>query len=85
MPLRVYTRSGQLIAQIGEKRRVPVTYDEIPQLVRQAFLAAEDERFFQPHGFDYCGMLRAMCVDLTNGDTRRAPAPSPCRPRATCS
>ena len=46
MPLRIYTRSGQLIAQIGEKRRVPVAYDDIPLLVREAFVAAEDQRFF---------------------------------------
>src|SRR5688572_16614480 len=41
VPLRVYTRSGQLIAQIGEQRRNPVTYEQIPPVVRQAFLAAE--------------------------------------------
>ena len=43
VPLRVYTRSGALISQIGEQRRVPVTYEEIPELVRDAFLAAEDD------------------------------------------
>jgi len=37
VPLRVYTRSGALITQIGEQRRVPVSYEEIPQLVREAF------------------------------------------------
>ena len=47
-PLRIYSRSGQLIAQIGEKRRVPVAYDDIPLLVREAFVAAEDQRFYQP-------------------------------------
>ena len=68
VPLRVYTRSGALISQIGEQRRVPVTYDEIPQLVREAFLAAEDDRFFQHGGVDYFSMLRSIYVDLTNGD-----------------
>ena len=68
VPLRVYTRSGALIAQIGEQRRVPVTYDEIPQLVREAFLAAEDDRFFRHGGIDYFSMLRSMYVDLTTGD-----------------
>jgi penicillin-binding protein 1A len=68
VPLRVYTRSGALIAQIGEQRRVPVTYDEIPQIVREAFLAAEDDRFFQHGGIDYFSMLRSMWVDLTTGD-----------------
>ncbi|MFX4770394.1 hypothetical protein ABTB41_19960, partial [Acinetobacter baumannii] len=46
VPLRIYTRSGQLISQFGEKRLIPVTFDEIPELVRQAVLAAEDDRFF---------------------------------------
>jgi penicillin-binding protein 1A len=68
VPLRIFTRSGQLIAQIGEKRRVPVTYDDVPVLVREAFVAAEDQRFFSHHGFDYSGVLRAAVVDLTSGD-----------------
>ena len=68
VPLRVYTRSGQLIAQIGEQRRIPVTYDEIPALVRQAFLAAEDDRFFRHHGVDYAGVLRAAAVNLFTGN-----------------
>ena len=68
VPLRIYTRSGALISQIGEQRRVPVTYDEIPQLVREAFLAAEDDRFFRHGGIDYFSMLRSMYVDLTTGD-----------------
>jgi penicillin-binding protein 1A len=67
VPLRIYTRSGQLIAQIGEKRRVLVSYDDIPPLVREAFVSAEDQRFYTHHGFDYSGMLRAVWVDLTSG------------------
>jgi penicillin-binding protein 1A len=68
VPLRIFTRSGELIAQIGEKRRVPVAYDDVPVLVREAFVAAEDQRFFTHHGFDYSGVLRAAVVDLTSGD-----------------
>jgi penicillin-binding protein 1A len=67
VPMRVYSRSGQLIAQIGEKRRVLVTYASIPETVRNAFIAAEDQRFYSHHGFDYSGMLRAVFVDLTSG------------------
>ena len=68
VPLRVYTRSGALISQIGEQRRVPVSYEEIPELVREAFLAAEDDRFFQHGGIDYFSALRSIYVDLTTGD-----------------
>ncbi|MFT3906812.1 MAG: penicillin-binding protein 1A [Steroidobacteraceae bacterium] len=68
VPLRVYARGGQLIAQIGEQRRVPVAYEEIPELVREAFLAAEDDRFFQHHGIDFGGVLRAVFVNLVTGE-----------------
>jgi penicillin-binding protein 1A len=68
IPLRVYTRNGALMAQIGEQRRIPVTYAQIPPLVKNAFLAAEDERFFTHHGIDFAGVLRAVFVDLLSGD-----------------
>jgi penicillin-binding protein 1A len=67
VPLRVFTRSGALIAQIGEQRRIPVTYEQIPDIVKQAFLAAEDERFFQHHGIDYFGVARAVVIDAVSG------------------
>ena len=68
VPLRVYSRSGALIAQIGEQRRIPVGYDQIPELVKHAFLAAEDERFFEHHGIDYLGVVRAVLIDFLSGD-----------------
>jgi penicillin-binding protein 1A len=68
VPLRVYTRSGALIAQIGEQRRIPVGYEQIPELVKHAFLAAEDERFFEHHGIDYFGVVRAVLIDVLSGE-----------------
>lgn len=68
VPLRVFTSSGELIAQIGEQRRIPVTYDQIPQRVRQAFIAAEDDNFFEHSGFDYVGIARAAFVNLISGE-----------------
>ncbi|MEL7536848.1 MAG: penicillin-binding protein 1A [Pseudomonadota bacterium] len=59
VPLRVYTRDGLLIAEIGEERRSPVTYDAIPEFVIHALLASEDDRFFEHPGVDYQGLLRA--------------------------
>ncbi len=67
VPLRIYTRTGGLIAQIGEQRRIPATYDQIPQVVKRAFLAAEDDRFFEHHGIDYIGVVRAVLVDTITG------------------
>ncbi len=68
VPLSVYSRDGHLIAQIGEQRRIPVSWEQIPDLVKHAFLAAEDDRFFQHHGIDYQGVLRAVLVDVISGD-----------------
>ena len=68
VPLRVFTTSGELIAQIGEQRRIPVAYEQIPQLVRQAFLAAEDDQFFSHGGVDYLGILRAAVVNLVSNE-----------------
>jgi penicillin-binding protein 1A len=62
VPLRVYSRDGLLLAQIGEQRRVPVTWDQIPAVVVQAVLAAEDDRFFEHPGVDWQGVLRALAV-----------------------
>jgi penicillin-binding protein 1A len=67
IPLRIYSRDGQLIGQVGEKKRMPVAYDDIPPLVVQAFLAAEDDRFFEHPGFDYQGIVRAAVKLITTG------------------
>jgi len=67
VPLRIYARNGQMIAQIGTQRRIPVNYEEIPALVRQAFIAAEDDRFFEHSGFDYQGIARSALVNLIPG------------------
>lgn len=67
VPLRVYSRDGRLIAQIGEYRRIPVAYQDIPERVRQAFLASEDDRFFEHHGVDYAGLMRATLINLISG------------------
>src|SRR5262245_63308127 len=59
VPLRVYSRDGKLLAQLGEQRRVPVTWEQIPPVVVHAVLAAEDDRFFQHPGVDWQGLVRA--------------------------
>ena len=65
VPLRVFSRDGKLLAQIGEQRRVPVTWEQIPPVVVQAVLAAEDDRFFQHPGVDWQGIARAVVVAAT--------------------
>ncbi len=71
MPLRVYSRDGRLIGQIGEQRRLPVTYAEVPEVVVQAFLAAEDDRFFEHPGVDWMGMTRALFVSAASMEARQ--------------
>jgi penicillin-binding protein 1A len=71
VPLRIYTRDQQLIAEFGEKRRIPVTYAEVPEKVVQAFLAAEDDRFFEHPGVDYQGILRAGIQLALTGERRQ--------------
>jgi penicillin-binding protein 1A len=71
VPLRVYTRDGRLIASIGDQRRIPVGYDQLPKKLVQAFLATEDDRFFQHHGVDWQGILRAAVANLKAGGIRQ--------------
>jgi penicillin-binding protein 1A len=68
VPLRIFSRDGRLISEIGERRRIPVSYPEIPQHVVEAFVAAEDQRFFEHPGIDYRGILRALVRFLQTGD-----------------
>jgi penicillin-binding protein 1A len=67
VPLRIYTRDGRLIGQYGDERRLLVDYDQIPEKVRDAFLAAEDDRFFRHHGIDFPGLARALIVNILSG------------------
>lgn len=59
VPLRVYSSDGKLIAEFGEKRRMPVPYEQIPPQLINALLATEDQRFFEHPGVDVRGLLRA--------------------------
>jgi penicillin-binding protein 1A len=71
VPLRIYTRDGKLLAAIGEQRRIPVRYEQIPKKLVQAFLATEDDRFFRHHGVDWQGILRAAVANLKAGGIRQ--------------
>jgi len=67
IPLRIYSRDGRLIEEVGERRRIIVTYDELQPFVVNAFIAAEDSRFFSHPGVDYQGILRAGLSYLRSG------------------
>lgn len=70
VPLRIYTADGALIGEFGEERRAVVKLDAVPKLMRQAILAAEDDRFYQHGGVDYLGVARAAFANLTSGGAR---------------
>ncbi|MDH3607895.1 MAG: penicillin-binding protein 1A [Gammaproteobacteria bacterium] len=71
VPLKVFSRDGKLIAVYGEKRRQPLQIKDYPQPVIQAFLAAEDDRFYQHPGVDYQGLIRAAIEVLRTGEKRQ--------------
>ncbi|MBT8048837.1 MAG: penicillin-binding protein 1A [Xanthomonadales bacterium] len=68
VPLRVFSEDGKLMGIFGEKRRIPVTVGEMPDLLKQAFLAGEDARFYEHPGLDYQGITRAVWSLLTTGE-----------------
>ena len=68
VPLRIYTSDNKLIGEFGKKRRAPLKYEQIPPQMINAFLAAEDERFFTHPGVDYQGIMRAVWHIIKTGE-----------------
>ncbi|MEE9451922.1 MAG: penicillin-binding protein 1A [Gammaproteobacteria bacterium] len=68
VPLRIYTSDGKLIAEFGEKRRIPVYLNEIPPQLINAILATEDQRFYSHPGIDIPGLGRAALQLVRTGD-----------------
>ena len=72
IPLRILSAEGDLLGEFGEERRALVKIADVPQVMRQAILAAEDERFYQHGGVDYLSVLRAALVNVTSGTQQGA-------------
>jgi len=66
-PMRVYTSDDKKIAEFGEKRRSPVSIEEIPTRLTSAFIAAEDNRFYEHGGIDLVGLARAAAQSIQSG------------------
>ncbi|MCB9649048.1 MAG: PBP1A family penicillin-binding protein [Deltaproteobacteria bacterium] len=64
---QVYDQSGQLIGEFYRERRLVLPYDRIPPKLVQAFLASEDDRFFEHEGIDYWGIIRAAVANARAG------------------
>ena len=71
MPLRVFSAEGTLIGEFGEERRELVKIEDVPELMKKAILAAEDDRFYEHGGVDYIGVLRAAYSNFTSGGVRQ--------------
>ncbi len=67
VPLKIYSADGELISQYGEKRRIPLTIDEVPKHLKEAFIATEDRRFYSHIGIDPIGIVRAAYIVITSG------------------
>nr|WP_202631198.1 peptidoglycan glycosyltransferase/peptidoglycan DD-transpeptidase MrcA [Pantoea ananatis] len=66
-PMQVYSAEGDLIAQYGEMRRIPLSLQQVPPEMVKAFIATEDSRFYEHHGVDPIGIFRAASVALVSG------------------
>jgi penicillin-binding protein 1A len=71
IPLRIYTAEGVQIGEFGEERRAVVAIAEVPDALKNAIIAAEDERFYEHAGIDYIGVLRAAYMNLISGGRRQ--------------
>jgi len=72
IPLRIVSADGDLLAEFGEERRAIVRIAEVPDVMKHAILAAEDERFYQHGGVDYLSVLRAALANATSGTQQGA-------------
>jgi len=72
IPLRIVSAEGDLLGEFGEERRSIVTIAEVPDLMKKAILAAEDERFYTHGGVDYLSVLRAAASNLSSGTQQGA-------------
>ena len=70
IPLRIHSQDLKVIAEFGEKKRSPVSFEEIPQPMIDAFLAAEDDSFFEHRGIVISGLARAAVELITTGSIR---------------
>ncbi|MCU0870342.1 MAG: penicillin-binding protein 1A [Burkholderiales bacterium] len=71
IPLRIYSVEQQLIGEFGEERRALVRIADVPKPMRDAILAAEDERFYEHGGIDWTGVLRAALSNFASGGARQ--------------
>src|SRR4029078_2697248 len=68
----VVSAAGDLLGESGEERRAVIRIGEVPDVMKHAILAAEDERFYQHGGVDYLSIARAALSNVTSGTQQGA-------------
>ncbi len=71
LPSNVRSISGEPIHSFARERRVELSYDEYPPLLVRAYMSAEDKTFFEHHGVDFPGLVRAAAEGVIQGRTPR--------------
>jgi penicillin-binding protein 1A len=69
----VYSDEGELLKDFAEERRIEVSYDQIPDVLKKAIIATEDPRFYNHKGVDFLGVLRAVKENIRTGRLLRRP------------
>ena len=68
---RLYAGDGRLLAEYASEKRVFVPYENMPKLLINAFISAEDKKFFSHGGIDFVGIARAVVMNVRNIGTNR--------------
>jgi len=71
IPLRIYSTEGNLLSEFGEERRALIKITEVPEIMKQAILSAEDDRFYQHGGVDFMGVARAAISNFSAGGVKQ--------------
>lgn len=70
VPTSIYDKDGNLVTRVGTENREPIKLDEVPSVVKDAFLATEDDRFYDHHGINFRSLGRAVFKNVTSGEIR---------------
>ncbi|MGQ9473939.1 MAG: penicillin-binding protein 1A [Candidatus Caldatribacteriaceae bacterium] len=65
---RIYDFNGKLVGELFTEKRDYVEFSKVPEIIKKAFLASEDERFYSHPGIDFWGIIRALWQDIVNLD-----------------
>lgn len=70
---RLYAGDGRLMAEFAQEKRVFMPIESVPDIVKQAFISAEDKKFYEHPGVDFIAIMRAVLFNVQNMGTGRRP------------